>query len=751
MLTAPTLHQVLDTLPDEEFFSRDADIQNLFHAGLDAARALTPSQFLSGPRKSGKTEILKRVYNRLFLEQPGVVPFYHSVPKSLASGEAFCREYFLHGVLQLLAFLKRDPQLVSAEELSLNSVFQLAYESKHPWLVELVDHFHSSLRKKDLQLMAKLAFHFPVTTSLKTGLRAFVIVDDFHHVSSLKLEEELALLTGYFLTALQSRQAPHVISVSSTQVLQRLFRTTEIPGNAEVYPLKPLTTQGACQLLEGLCDRFNVPLERDLSLSIIEELECQPFYIRAMVLGARRGGAHLQSLRKFAEVYAAELTEGSLQVYFGGLLSSARLNSLERIKALELLQACSRGNLNFSTLQYFRSEEAGQGWDPVRILDALGEVNLIETSLGTVSPIRDRVLGNWIEWNIQHTLHGLPRSKATYQTTIGLLKQLHVTLQFRREADQLERLQRLLSHMNCHSVPAGLLDFEQAGALQQIQEPQRLSAFLTSQEQILLPEVLSVGRLKVKPVSAAGYPWVLLIGRGFEGGRYSDDAETAWVAGYYRDRDPVGLNEIQDFYDQCQLSVKEHRLDHSRLWLVVRSRLNQAAMSFAHAHEIMTSNLFQFELLESRLLPANTRSEERILHPDLATFEITIPSGLDTELVAVRALEQVTDIISFGEKAKGQVRMAVMEACINAKELAESPDARIHLRYQAGEDCLIAQVRVELPGGKEQPPGKPSRTIWNLKLLQSLMDDAQVVHTHLGWELVMTKYLRDAMPQAGAG
>ncbi|HVN80574.1 MAG TPA: hypothetical protein VMW38_16375 [Terriglobia bacterium] len=745
-LSSSRLHQVLNTLPEEEFFSRGIDILSLFHSGLDVSRGLTPSQFLSGPRKSGKTEILKRVYNRLFLEQSTVIPFYHSIPKSLASAEVFCREYFLNSVIQLLAFLKREPELMAAEGLNPNTVFQLAYESRRPWLVELVDHFHAGAQKKDLQVLAKLALHFPVTASVRGGYCAFVIVDDFHHMASLKSEEELALLTQSFLNTLQSRQAPYLLSIPSMQVLHDLFKAAEFPGSAEVYPLKPLDVQGARRVLEGLCNHFGVAFEKDLSVPIIEQLEHKPFYIRAIVQGARRNQAHLQSLRKFAEVYVAELTEGSLHLYFNGLFNSAKLNSLERIKALELLHASSRLHMDASVLEYFRRESPREGWDPVRVLNALEEVHLIETSMGSVRPIEDKVLADWIEWNVQHTLHGLPRTQATYRTTADLLIHLHEGLQFREESDRLERLERLLGLMNCQLIPSCLLDFDQLASVEQNQEPEKLGPFLASQEQILLPEILSVNHQRVKPSTDAHYSWTLLTALGFEDGHYVDGTDTTWVAAYCLGRDPVGLNEIQDFFIQSQRLVKETRLERVHLWLVAESRFNRAAMSFAHDKGIMTSSPLQFALLESQILPAPLKNEEHILSSDLTSYELTIPCSPDSELVAMRALEQVSEIIDFEEKAKGQVRTAVMEACINAKETAGSPKAKIHLQYKAGQNCLITQLRVDLPAGKEQTLGKPSAKTWNLSLLQALMDDVRVVHTHLGWELTMIKYQRESIP-----
>ncbi|HVN80773.1 MAG TPA: hypothetical protein VMW38_17405, partial [Terriglobia bacterium] len=554
---------ILNLLPDEEFLDREADVQRLFHLGLDAARALTPSLFLSGPRKSGKSEILKRVYRRLFLEQETVMPFYHAVPKCVSSAESFCRDYFLRNIFQFLAFLKRDAELGSTEELGINLAFQLAYESKHPWLVAVVDQFHSGLRKKDLQVLSRLAIHFPLTAALNTGLSSFVIVDDFHHVDSLKSEEELALLSGDFLSALSSRRTPHLLSGFSAHALQKLFNTVEIPGNVVVYPLRSLEAQAAKHLLESLCERFGVALEPDLSSAIVCQLEYHPFYIRSLVEGARREEMQLQTPREFAEVYTIELTRGNLHLFFGSLLHSAKFSIAERMKALEVLHTCSRGTLDLSALHFFREENGGMGPDPERILETLRQTTLLEQGIGTITPITDAVLGDWIEWNFKHSLLGVSMTEAKYQVAANLLKRLQGNVQTTIQADRMKQVEGLLDIMDCQSVPVVLLDFSQFGTLEQIQDPQELSKRLHESEQMALPEMLSVTREETTGDPKAGFPGPVSVARGFEERRYVDDRETVWLVSYCPN-ELVGLNEILQFHDKCRRIARENRYQRIR-------------------------------------------------------------------------------------------------------------------------------------------------------------------------------------------
>jgi hypothetical protein len=326
---------ILNILPDEEFFPRQDDIQELFNAGLDVVRFLQPSIFLSGSPKSGKTETLKRVYNRLFWEQENVIPFFHSLPKSIRSAAAFCRSYFFRSVVQFISFLKRDSIVTQAEEFNLDRIAKLAHEVEYPWLAESIEDFHLYSRTQDLQAMSRQALGFPTSISLKSEFRAFVIVDDIHHIASVPSQDERILLLGDFLQALQSRQAPVLFSGASKNALPKLFRSVGLPSIIQSHFLKPWEVAEAQLLFEKLCQSLDVPFDKNLSFFIVQQLNSNPFYVHSLVQAARRKQQGFRTPRKFADLYIHELTEGTLKLYFDSLILPAAFNSFDRIKAVE--------------------------------------------------------------------------------------------------------------------------------------------------------------------------------------------------------------------------------------------------------------------------------------------------------------------------------------------------------------------------------------------------------------------------------
>ena len=130
------------------------------------------------------------------------------------------------------------------------------------------------------------------------------------------------------------------------------------------------------------------------------------------------------------------------------------------------------------------------------------------------------------------------------------------------------------------------------------------------------------------------------------------------------------------FIAECEAIKRQEGLKRTQFWLVAEEKFNQAAMSFAESQGLFTSSLEQLRMLAQEVLSHEDAVQETGDREESPDYAMTIPMSADSELVAVRAFEQIAEGIDFSEKAKGQVRMALMEACINIKEAFASDWAR---------------------------------------------------------------------------
>ncbi len=87
-------------VPEDVYTDRREFLDYLYEASLKAIRRRTMSTVLLGQRRMGKTEIFKRVINRLFFEQEdpidldnSVVPVYFSFPDTVVDRWDFATRY----------------------------------------------------------------------------------------------------------------------------------------------------------------------------------------------------------------------------------------------------------------------------------------------------------------------------------------------------------------------------------------------------------------------------------------------------------------------------------------------------------------------------------------------------------------------------------------------------------------------------------------------------------------------------------
>jgi anti-sigma regulatory factor (Ser/Thr protein kinase) len=141
-------------------------------------------------------------------------------------------------------------------------------------------------------------------------------------------------------------------------------------------------------------------------------------------------------------------------------------------------------------------------------------------------------------------------------------------------------------------------------------------------------------------------------------------------------------------------------------------------------------------------------------HGPLLTGEyaLAIPMAADTELVAASAIDQIAGQTGFDEASRGQIKMAVIEACINAREHASQcgaitlviRPADTHLEIaienpgQVFDPAAVAEPVLEAKMGKGK--GLRDRRGWGLKLMRNLMDEVVFEPCDEGTRVRLVKY-----------
>jgi serine/threonine-protein kinase RsbW len=136
----------------------------------------------------------------------------------------------------------------------------------------------------------------------------------------------------------------------------------------------------------------------------------------------------------------------------------------------------------------------------------------------------------------------------------------------------------------------------------------------------------------------------------------------------------------------------------------------------------------------------------------LREVKLTLPMAPDMEIAASKTATAMAELLRMSPDKIDEVRMAVVEACINAIEHSRAPDRKVYLTFEVlGEDepeVLRITVRDEGVGFAPEDVEEPSieRKIsaarkrgWGLKIIRGLMDSVEIVSGTDGTSIVMTK------------
>ena len=136
----------------------------------------------------------------------------------------------------------------------------------------------------------------------------------------------------------------------------------------------------------------------------------------------------------------------------------------------------------------------------------------------------------------------------------------------------------------------------------------------------------------------------------------------------------------------------------------------------------------------------------------LREVKLVLPMAPDMELVASQAASALAVWVGMSADRVDEVRMAVVEACINAFEHSQAEERRVDISFSVwGEESPERlEIRVHdngvgfSPGEVEEPKiehkirGDRKRG-WGLKIIQGLMDEVRILSGTQGTTVVMSK------------
>ena len=138
-------------------------------------------------------------------------------------------------------------------------------------------------------------------------------------------------------------------------------------------------------------------------------------------------------------------------------------------------------------------------------------------------------------------------------------------------------------------------------------------------------------------------------------------------------------------------------------------------------------------------------SEER----QTAIVDLSVPMIADMELTVSRTAEAVGEFMGMSDENNQEIRLALVEACINSFEHSQSKDRRLQVDFAVGERELTIvisdrghgfDVKQALEKMKERRDHGEMKRGWGLELMGEFMDEVDIDSDADGTILTLVKY-----------
>lgn len=139
-------------------------------------------------------------------------------------------------------------------------------------------------------------------------------------------------------------------------------------------------------------------------------------------------------------------------------------------------------------------------------------------------------------------------------------------------------------------------------------------------------------------------------------------------------------------------------------------------------------------------------------HAVLREVTLTLPMVADMEIAASKTATAMAEFMQMSPDRIDEVRMAVVEACINAFEHSRSSDRKVYMTFEVLGEREPESLRITVrdtgvgfaPTDVEEPTinGKlhsARKRGWGLKIIRGLMDAVEIYSGADGTTVVMSK------------
>lgn len=724
--------KILATIPTSDFIGRAREIDALLRhaAGKNRSSAFL---LLSAPAL-GVSEILRQTYDRLFLAQDETIPIYFSLKRSDKNAKKTAIRFLRAFLQQTVAFRRKDARILDFAG-DLDELSRLAVPSDGFWIDRLIETL-SGENPSDERVFVRNCFGAPLR-ALASGAKSFVMFDDPDNAQNGLIEEIKEIFAG--------AEIPFVLAGKRRFVLSAAQTGNTRLDDAEILRVEPLNFGEAGILAESLSQKYDVKINEQTRDLIAVQFDGNPAFINFLFAAAAEKGANLNSFQRVEQIYADEIFGGRMAKFYDEIFDEVSPDVETQKNIIGLLHDVS--NIGKKVPVGIWQKRLGLSDDDfARAIARLNTREIIRLTSNLVEAMSENQgLSDYLRGRFRLESAAENRALVVGEFLGEALKRAPQTMaKFYRRSSAIG-LRELLSVFDCQETPVALLDYAKFKEKYKGADTAEILENLSGEtEKIVLPQIVYTAHTVAfyPPIEQVTEKERSAVALGFEESKYTEEDETVWIAAEIDSKLEASADVTEFWCDRLEMVALMCNFRKYKLWLIAPEGFSPEALSSLHSRNALGSSRKQVDLLVNFLNAQDLLGEQ----PRADEYEMIIPMGEDTEMIAAHAVEEIARRHHFAPKAITQIKTALVEACINAAEHSKSPDRKIYMKFAVQDDRVVLTIsnrglRLADKNAQEIAPDAGRRG-WGLKLMKTLMDEVKLEQVDDGTRISMTKYLK---------
>ncbi len=685
---------------------------------------------------AGVSELLRQTYDQLFYEQGEIIPFYFALRKSDKTARQSAVRFLQSFLQQTVAFRRQDSKILDAS-CDICELAELALPSDGYWIDRLIETCQIESKLNNDLAFVKNCLSAPLR-ALSNGARVFVMIDDLHEAEYLAGEIDFAIELGEIFSR---SDVPFVFGKR-----RRSLSGSRGADDFETLQIKPLSFTDSGFYIENLAAKYSVKINEQTRDLLTVQFDGNPLFIKFLFQSASEKNLALDSFQKVERIYADEIFGGKIARFYDAVFEEIAPHIETQKNILSLLFDALSVEKEKTHIETWQSRTNLGDEEFGRVMRLLNTNEIFRVTSNLVETMSENlILSDYVAARFRLEIIFQNRALTVGETLSEFLKRApRLMADFYRRNSAIG-LRELLGVFDCQEIPVSLIDYSQfKDELKGAPKDEILKSLKNETEKITLPQIIYTAHTvsfyaQFAQVADRTRSAVAL---GFIESRYSDDDETVWIAAEI-DSKLEAKKELAEFWcDRLEMVALMCNFLNYKIWLVAPEGFAPDAIEVLQSRNAFGSSKKQVELLVE-FLGVKDALGEKIKTNE---YEMVVPMGEDTELIAAQTVEEIAKRHHFAPKAINQIKTALVEACINATEHSLSPDRKIYQKFTVEDDKIIITIsnrglRLADKKAQEISPDEGRRG-WGLKLMKTLMDEVKFEQTDDGTRISMTKYLK---------